>query len=86
MHKRSFAKTELENGTVDEIRPEGQYLQVFIRGSWEQLREGYRALFEEAERRGLELIGYAYEEGINEISLHSSEEYLTLIQIQCREK
>lgn len=49
-------------------------------------REGYRALFEEAERRGLELIGYAYEEGINEISLHSPEEYLTLIQIQCREK
>ena len=85
-YDRFFAKTELENGTVDEIRPEGQYLQVFIRGSWEQLREGYRALFEEAERRGLELIGYAYEEGINEISLHSPEEYLTLIQIQCREK
>lgn len=85
-YDRFFAKTELENGTVDEIRPEGQYLQVFIRGSWEQLRESYRALFEEAERRGLELIGYAYEEGINEISLHSPEEYLTLIQIQCREK
>lgn len=85
-YDRFFAKTELENGIVDEVRPEGLYLQVFIRGSWEQLREGYRALFEEAERRGLELIGYAYEEGINEISLHSPEEYLTLIQIQCREK
>lgn len=43
-YDRFFAKTELENGTVDEIRPEGQYLQVFIRGSWEQLPGGATGL------------------------------------------
>ena len=53
-YDRFFTKTELENGTVDEIRPEGQYsprcLSVAARNS---CGEGYRALFEEAERRGL---------------------------------
>lgn len=81
-----FARTDPQAGPVDELRPEGLYLQVFTRGSWEQLGGAYQALFAEADRRGLELTGYAYEEGINEISLHSPEDYLTLIEIPCRPK
>lgn len=81
-----FARVDPQTGPVDELRPGGSYLQIFARGSWEQLGRAYQALFAEADRRGLELTGYAYEEGINEISLHSPEEYLTRIQIPCRPK
>ena len=69
MNTTAFCKTELENGTVDEIRPEGQVSAGVYPWQLGTAAGGYRALFEEAERRGLELIGYAYEEGITEISL-----------------
>lgn len=37
-----------------------------------------------ASEQGLQLVGYAYEEGINEMVIKDIEEYITQIMIVCK--
>ena len=34
----------------------------------------------------MELFGYAYEEGLNEMSLQGRDDYITMITVGCRKK
>lgn len=66
----------------DTIRPAGAYLRTFCIGGWDRLEEVYGTICRFAEDHHLELSGYAYEEGLNEMSLQERKDYITMITIQ----
>lgn len=63
------------------VQPEGTYLRAFSQGSWEKIPDKYRQMLAYAKAQGLVLKGWAYETGINELVIHSMEEYITQIEI-----
>lgn len=74
-----------EEGQCDEVRPGGTYLRTFCIGGWDRLREVYGTLCSYAEENSLRLWGYAYEEGLNEMSLQRREDYITMITVGCED-
>lgn len=64
------------------IKPAGNYIRVFCLGVWENLAESYAQIIAYAQTHGLTLLGYAYETGINEMSIGCMEEYITQIMVQ----
>lgn len=62
-------------------RPAGPYLRAFYKGRWEGLPKKYIEILEYARQHGLVLGDYAYEMGINEMVIHSIEDYITQIEI-----
>lgn len=65
----------------DEVRPAGTYLRTFCIGGWERLEEVYGTICSFAGENGLQLFGFAYEEGLNEMSLQNREDYITMITV-----
>lgn len=65
------------------MRPGGIYLRTFCIGGWDKLREVYGMIRSHAERKGLRLSGFAYEEGLNEMSVQRREDYITMITVGC---
>lgn len=65
------------------IKPKGIYLRAFCIGQWDQLPTTYKRIFDYAKKHNLHCIGYAFEEGINEMTLKTMDEYTTQILIQC---
>ncbi len=78
-----FAYGRADIDIYDTIRPAGSYLRTFCVGGWERLEEVYRILCRFAEYNHLELSGYAYEEGLNEMSLKDRDGYITMILVGC---
>ena len=66
----------------DSYRPEGIYLRTYCIGSWEQLPEIYQILLDYCKAQHLEPIGYAYEEGLNELAVPSEDTYVTQILVR----
>ncbi len=79
-----FAYGKQEPGGCDAVRPAGNYLRTFCVGGWDKLQEVYRTVCRFASENQLELSGYAYEEGLNEMSLQKREDYITMITVGCR--
>lgn len=79
-----FACGREDTEIYDTIRPAGSFLRTFCVGSWERLEEVYRILCRFAEDNHLELSGYAYEEGLNEMSLRDRDDYITMITVGCK--
>lgn len=80
--------TEIEKPEVEaeaEItrRAAGVYLRGFCVGSWDRLPALYGKMAAYAKREGLELFGYAYETGLNEVAISGMEKYVTQILIPC---
>ena len=72
-------------GACDERLPAGTHLRAFCIGGWDQLRGVYERILNYAADRGLRLTGYAYEEGLNEMSVRQREDYITMITVRCEE-
>lgn len=70
----------------DTVRPAGTYLRAFCIGGWDKLETVYRDIIHFAEENQLELFGYAYEEGLNEMSLQDRNDYITMITVGCKKK
>lgn len=85
-YDRFFAYGNDRQEEWDEIRPEGTYLRTYSLGDWNHLKETYRKIIQYAEANGYELTGYAYEEGLNEMSIASENEYMTMITIGVKKK
>ncbi|MEG0526379.1 MAG: MerR family DNA-binding transcriptional regulator [Longicatena sp.] len=64
------------------IKPAGNYIRAFCLGPWENLASCYAQIISYAQLHELTLCGYAYEIGINEMSIGCMEEYVTQIMIQ----
>lgn len=67
----------------DAVMPEGTYLRAFCVGGWDKLGEIYDRLISYAQEKRMKLKGYAYEEGLNEMSLRDREDYITMITVAC---
>ena len=63
------------------LQPKGKYLRAFSKGSWDKLPARYESILEYARKHELQLTGYSYETGINEICVQTMEDYITLIEI-----
>ena len=74
------------DGVCAAVLPAGLYLRTFSIGDREKRKAAYEKLFTYAEASGLEPVGYSYEEGMNELSLPSSRDYVTMITVGCRRK
>lgn len=63
------------------IQPKGKYLRAFCNGGSDQIPARYEALLNYAQKHGLQLYGYAYEMGINEMVIDTIDDYITKIEI-----
>lgn len=68
------------------LQPAGTYLRAFCKGSWDRIPEKYKEILTYAEKQGLSLCGYSYENGINELVIDNIEEYITQIEIPVKPK
>lgn len=53
-------------------------------GGWEKLAEIYQLILDYTKDNQLTLTGYAYEEGLNEMSIQRREDYITVTTIPVR--
>lgn len=67
-------------------KPAGRYLRTYCTGGWDLLPDVLERMLRYAEEMGLQLAGYAYEEGINELTISSMEEYITQIDIHIKDE
>ena len=63
------------------IQPKGSYLRAFHKGKWDEISLRYQAIFDYAYKQNLELTGFSYEKGINEIVIDRVEDYIIQIEI-----
>ena len=54
----------------------------YLKGTWDRLPELYGKMLCYAKECGLELTGYAYEQGMNDFIIGKEENYVTQITIQ----
>lgn len=80
-----FAQGRPADQMYDIIRPSGTYLRAFCIGRWEKLCPIYEKILMFAKQHQLVLDEYAYEEGLNEVSIEKGDDYVTMITIQCHE-
>ncbi len=80
----AYGREDIE--IYDTVLPAGTYLRAFCVGGWDRLKEVYRTICGFAKEHRLELSGYAYEEGLNEISLKNREDYITMLTVGCKER
>lgn len=66
------------------IRPAGTYLVIYHKGDWDDLPKIYYEILNYADKNNLELIGYSYEEGLNDLTIQDMKDYITKISIQCK--
>lgn len=64
------------------VRPAGDYLRIVAKGNWDRLPSAYQKLRDHASNRGLHLVGYAYERGLNETLSSNMEESVTEILVR----
>lgn len=76
-----FAYGRDDLNQYEALLSEGTYLRTFCTGGWDRLREVYESLLSYAENNHFTLSGYAYEEGLNEMSLNNEEDYITMITV-----
>lgn len=62
-------------------QPGGIYLRAFCVGNWDKLPARYEEILTYAKQNHLQLCGYAYEIGINEMVIDSIDDYITKIEI-----
>lgn len=81
-----FAYGREDTEMYDFLRPAGTYLRAFCIGGWDKLETVYRNVIRFAEENQMELFGYAYEEGLNEMSIQGRDDYITMVTVGCRKK
>lgn len=79
-----FAYAPAEEPDPDTHQPAGTYLRTVVVGSWEDLFQTYDHLLDYARQQHLVLTPFAYEEGLNELTLTSQEDYRTMITVGCQ--
>lgn len=80
----SYGRDDIE--VYDFIRPAGEYIRTFSLGGWDRLEKIYRNICDFADKNHMELTGYSYEEGLNEMSLRGRDDYITMLTVGCRRK
>lgn len=81
-----FAYGREDTEVYDTVRPAGTYLRAFCAGGWDKLEAVYQNIVQFAEKNQMDLFGYAYEEGLNEMCLQDRDDYITMIIIGCKRR
>lgn len=76
-----FSYCTTDTVDCDDIIPAGKYIRTYCIGSWDRLEEVYQNVLTYAVDNRLTLIGHAYEEGLNELSLERNDDYITMVII-----
>ena len=66
------------------IKPYGEYLCGYIKGTWDNLPKMYEKMLKYAQEHHLKLTGYAYEKGLNDFAICGENEYITQILIKIK--
>ena len=83
---RFFSRIRDDDGSVPVfLKPAGRYLRAFCRGDWGLLPHTYQRVFDFAQQHHLQLSGYAYEMGLNEMAVGSVDEVITQVTVLCQE-
>lgn len=77
---------KLQKGVSFQSMPAGKYLCGYCIGSWDKIPELYQNMLNFAASEELELTGNCYEIGLNEFAISCEDEYVTRVEIQCRDK
>ena len=80
-----FAYAKDTDVPYDAVLPAGTYLRAFSFGNWNKLADIYKSILAYADAHRLTLSGYAYEEGLNEMSIQGRDDYITMITIKVSE-
>lgn len=65
--------------------PKGKYLCGYFKGTWDDLPKIYTKMMIYAKQHQLELVGYAYERGMNDFAIDCEENYITQIKIKIKD-
>lgn len=68
------------------VRPAGNYIRGYLKGPWELMPNLYEKIIAYADGHGLQLCGFSYETGVNEITVDRMEEYITQVEIRVEER
>ncbi|OKP89860.1 hypothetical protein A3848_13860 [Paenibacillus sp. P32E] len=64
------------------VKPNGTYLQMFWKGSWETLPQAYTEIMDYVYENAVKLKGDAYEENvIDDFAVQDTDQYITKIMI-----
>ncbi|MBS4980439.1 MAG: MerR family transcriptional regulator [Lachnospiraceae bacterium] len=93
LYKMNFDKYEgiytiaLNNRSVPNtlIKSKGKYLCGYQKGTWDKLPILYQKMLDYAQKNNLELVGYAYEVGLNDFVISDANDYITKIMIKIEE-
>lgn len=66
-------------------KPKGRYIRGFSIGDWNKIPSLYEQMISFAASRHLVLTGYAFETGLNEFAISQMSDYVTQIEIQCKD-
>lgn len=64
------------------VKPAGEYLCGYCIGSWDKLIYLYEKMVKYAEKNKYKLVGYAYENGLNDFAVKDKDEYVTRVMIK----
>lgn len=73
-------------GTIkcNHIRLAGDYIRAFHIGDFNDMTQTYKKILEYCDKYNIELEGYSYEAGINDLCVMNIEEYVTMIEIKVK--
>jgi DNA-binding transcriptional MerR regulator len=80
-----YIKPYDSEGKVLNLRPAGTYLRIVCNGDWDKTPCAYRKIRQYANQHDLELVGYAYERGLNETLSTNMDSYVTEIIVRYKE-
>lgn len=80
-----FIPTRNKNSNMI-VRPSGQYIFAYSVGDWNKLPALYEKIHHYINAHHIELTGYAYERGLNEIAIKHMNDYITEIMIQIKKQ
>lgn len=64
----------------------GTYIRTFCIGEWSNLPKTYQRILQFAKSNNLKLVGFSYEQGLNEMAINEMSEYVTEIMIECEKR
>ncbi len=81
-----FTQSLNKNKSKDTItKSSGKYLCGYIKDAWDNLPKMYEKMLKYARKHQLQLIGYAYEKGLNDFAICNENEYVTQILIKIKD-
>lgn len=66
--------------------PAGKYIYGYVKGEWKHISVLYEEIFAYVDDNFLEMLGPAFEIGINEFAISNADEYVTQVMVMVKEK